>query len=477
MTSERNVTLTFLGAAGTVTGSRFLLTVGAGEHTQRRILVDAGQFQGQREWRRKNWEEFPVDPRSIDTIILTHAHLDHCGYLPALVRRGFRGLVLCTEGTARLAEIVLRDAGKLQEQDATYAREHGYSKHEPPLPLFDSDDVEDTIPLLHSVPLDEDIELEDGITARWVRAGHILGSASVRIEMPETSVLFSGDLGRATHPILKPRVTPQGAEWVVMESTYGDREHPEPEEPHAEMAAAIRRTVARGGQVLIPAFAIDRTPLVLHALTAMYREGRIPDVPVFVDSPMGLRALAVYADTRLDELITPLTTNDFLGMPRLEEAMSSNDSKAINRQTEPCIIVSSSGMLEGGRVLHHLKRLVVDPRNTIILTGYQSVGTRGAELLDGAREVKVHGKYYRARAEILSDGEFSVHADASDLMDWVSALEPAPAAVFAVHGEPDVARVFANRLEEELDCLAVAPRYEEVVLLAGNGAAFEPMDR
>nr|NLD40354.1 MBL fold metallo-hydrolase [Actinomycetales bacterium] len=458
-------TLTFLGAAGTVTGSKFLIEIDYGLETQRRILVDAGQFQGEKAWREKNWEEFPVDPRTIDTVILTHAHMDHVGYLPALVRNGFTGLVVCTEGTARLAEIVLRDAGKLQEQDAAYAEKGGYSKHQPPLPLFDTTDVENTIPMLHSVPFYEDVDLEDGVSAHWVRAGHILGSASVRIQTPDTSILFSGDLGRHHHPILKPRDTPQGAEWVVMETTYGDREHVEPEVPHEPMADAIRRTVARGGQVLIPAFAIDRTEGILKALTDLYREGRIPDVPVYVDSPMGLRALAVYADVDLEELQEGMTLNDFLGIPRLRESMSSEDSMAINRQTEPIVIISSSGMLEGGRVLHHLKRLVTDERNAIILTGYQAAGTRGRQLEEGAREVKIHGRYYRVKAEILRADEFSVHGDASDLMDWATALRPAPTVAYMVHGDPKVARHFANRLEDELDWLAVVPRYGEVVSL------------
>lgn len=464
----RSVTLKFLGATGTVTGSRFLLTVGAGTPGVRRILVDAGQFQGEKQWRAKNWEDFPVDPATIDTVILTHAHLDHVGILPALVRQGFRGLVLTTEGSARLAEIVLRDAAHLQEQDAEYAAAHGYSRHTPPLPLFDTVDVENTLPLIHAVPYRKAVDLEDGISAEWYRAAHILGSASVRISMPETTVLFSGDLGRATHPILQPRDVPAGAEWVVMETTYGDREHPEPEELHTAMAEAITRTVARGGTVLVPAFAIDRTPLVLEALTALYRERRIPDVPVYVDSPMGLRALIVYADTTLNELKSPMSTKDFLGLPRLHEAMSTEASKEINRKPGPMVILSSSGMLEGGRVLHHLRRLLPDARNCVVLTGYQGVGTRGAQLLAGAREVKVHGEYIPVRAEVVYDREFSVHADASDLMDWARALDPAPRGAFMVHGEEETARKFADRLEDELNWVAVVPEFGEQVSLASG---------
>lgn len=460
MSEKRPITLTFLGASGTVTGSKYLLTVG-----ERHILVDAGQFQGEKAWREKNWEPFPVNPADIEMVLLTHAHMDHVGYLPALVKRGFDGPIYCTEGTRRLAEIVLRDAGKLQEQDAAQANQGGYSRHKPALPLFDLVDVEDTLPMLTPVKWGEDVDLGGGLSAHYYRAAHILGSASIRVETPETSVLFSGDLGRRHHPILRPRETPKGAEWVVMESTYGDREHPEPELPHEPLADAIRRTVKRGGQILMPAFAIDRTETILKALTDMFHAGRIPDIPVFVDSPMGLRALEVYADESLDELQEGTTDAAFLGLPQIRATVTSDDSKGINRQTRPCIIISSSGMLEGGRVLHHLKRLLPDGMNTVVLTGYQAAGTRGRSLLEGAREIKIHGKYVPVNAEVIKDEEFSVHGDASDLMDWATSLDRAPEGAFIVHGEPRVARHFADRLEDELGWIAVAPRYGEVVSL------------
>ena len=457
---QRRITLTFLGASGTVTGSKYLLTVG-----ERHILVDAGQFQGEKAWREKNWEPFPIPPSQIEMVLLTHAHMDHVGYLPALVKRGFSGPIYCTEGTRRLAEIVLRDAGKLQEQDAEQANQGGWSKHRPALPLFDTLDVENTLPMLTPVRWGEDVDLGDSISAHYYRSAHILGSASIRVQLPETSVLFSGDLGRHNHPILRPRETPAGAQWVIMESTYGDREHLEPELPHEPLADAIRRTVKRGGQVLLPASAIDRTETILKALTDMFEADRIPDVPVFVDSPMGLRALAVYADESLGELQEGTTDAAFLGMPQIRATMTSEDSKSINRQTRPCIIISSSGMLEGGRVLHHLKRLLPDGMNTVVLTGFQAAGTRGRSLLEGAREIKIHGRYVRVNAEILKDEEFSVHGDASDLMDWARDLGQIPETAFIVHGEPRVARHFANQLEDELDWLAAVPRYGEVVSL------------
>lgn len=459
-TTPRPVTLTFLGASGTVTGSKYLLTVG-----DRRVLVDAGVFQGEKEWRLKNWEEFPVDPATISDVVLTHAHTDHVGYLPALVDQGFDGPVWATEGTRRLADIVLRDAGRLQVEAAQEARRGGWSKHEDPQPLFDEDDVERTLPLFRPVGFEEDVDLGDGLVARWTRAGHILGSASVRLAVDGTSVLFSGDLGRHDHPLLKERGTPQGARYVVCESTYGDREHPEPGLEHEAMAQAISRTVERGGLVVVPAFAVDRTQSVMKTLVDLMRAGRIPEVPVAVDSPMALKVLDVYRDTSLDALREDVDVDDFTGMPQLIEASSAKESKKLNGRFDPMVIVASSGMVEGGRVLHHLARLLPDERNTVVLTGYQAEGTRGRALEEGARTVKINGRHVKVRAEIVRDDEFSVHGDASDLMDWLAALDPAPETVFVTHGELDVAEHFAARVDAELDVAAVVPRHGEVVTL------------
>ena len=458
-------TLTFLGAAGTVTGSKYLLTL-----DDRRILVDAGMFQGEKVWREQNWAPFPVDPATITDVVLTHAHTDHIAYLPALVRRGFNGPVWATQGSIRLGEIVLRDAGKLQELETAEAIAGGYSKHADPQPLFTTEDVEATLPLFRSVDFDTDVDLGGGVVAHWTRAAHILGSASVHMRHGEAEVLFSGDLGRHDHPILKPRGTPAGARTVLMESTYGDREHPEPEVAHADFADVINRTIKRGGQVVVPAFAIDRTETVLKALTDMIREGRIPDVPVWVDGPMALRALDVYKDERLGELRDDIDADDFVGLPQLRIARSSEDSKKINRSKQPCIIISSSGMAEGGRVLHHLKRLLPNGRNAVVLTGYQAEGTRGRALEDGARNVKIHGKYIPVKAEIVRDREFSVHGDASDLIDWLRALDQVPETLYLVHGERGVQESFAQRISEELDTDQTTwnialPNYGEVISL------------
>ena len=469
MSTPHTATLTFLGAAGTVTGSKYLLNLDG-----RRILVDAGLYQGEKQWRMQNWAGLPVDPASITDVLLTHAHTDHSAYLPALVKHGFRGPIWCTEATIRLAEIILRDSGRLQEQATRDAVAGGYSKHENPQALYTSADVEATLPLFRAVGFDEDVDL-GGVVARWVRAGHILGSASVHVRFGERSVLFSGDLGRHDHPILKGRKTPPGADIVLCESTYGDREHLEPKLAHEPFAAAISRTVERGGQVVVPAFAIDRTETVLHALVQLTRAGRIPRVPVVVDGPMSIAALAVYADTSLGELDEDITLADFTDLD-LSEAREGRDSKKLNRRTEPMIIISSSGMAEGGRVLYHLQRLLPDPRNTVVLTGFQAEGTRGRALEEGARSVKINGRYVPVKAEIVRDHEFSVHGDASDLLDWLRALDREPEAVFVTHGEPTAAATFARRIEDELGWVAVVPKFGEVVNLLADGADPDDLD-
>lgn len=479
-------TLTFLGAAGTVTGSKYLLQVGT-----RRVLFDAGLFQGPKELRLRNWERFPVDPATISDVVLTHAHLDHAGYLPALVRNGFTGPIWCTNGTRELAEIVLYDAAKLQEQDARDANEMGYSKHSPALPLYTAEDVDTLLPHLEGLDYDTDVELtgnarapfqpnpDERVTIRLTRAAHILGSASVNVWTPDAAVLLSGDLGRHDHPVLKPRETPPGAPIVLIESTYGDREHPEPDgPPHEGFADVIRRTIARGGTVLVPAFAVDRTEIVLKTISDMEREGRIPDVPVYVNSPMGVRALKVY-QKMTDELRDDMRPEDFVAIPDLKAVESVEGSKALTAPGGhgPSVIISASGMATGGRVLHHLEQLLPDPKNAVVLAGYQSVGTRGRQLSDGQSEIKIRGRYIPVRAEIYHDREFSVHADCSDLLDWLRDLTPPPAQVFCVHGEPAAAASLVQRIHADLGLDAVVPRHGEVIRLDEVAAAPPPAAR
>lgn len=461
-----STSLTFLGATQTVTGSKYLVTVG-----ERRVLVDCGQFQGEKALRLRNWAPFPVEPSSITDVLLTHAHLDHCGYLPALVRQGFRGRIVATRHTCELATIVLRDAGHLQERDAQDAAAGGWSKHHPPRPLYDTRDVEATLPLLTGVDFDTDIDLGDGLVARWTRAGHILGSASIRLQTPSGSVLFSGDLGRVDHPVLRARDLPPGADTVLVESTYGDRDHRRPRNlPHERLADAIRRTVQRGGSVLIPAFAVDRTEVVLQTLGAMMRHDRIPRLPVYVNSPMANAALDVYRSAG-DELRPDVDPRTAFDVGDLREVRTADESRELTESRHgPAIIISSSGMATGGRVLHHLARMLPDPRHAVVLTGYQAVGTRGRALAEGATRLKIHGQYVGVRAEIVVDDEFSVHADAGDLLGWLRELRPAPRMVYCVHGEMAAATALAGRIERELALTAVVPRLDETVTLGGGSA-------
>jgi metallo-beta-lactamase family protein len=451
--------LTFLGAAQTVTGSKFLL-----EHQGHRLLVDCGLYQGEREWRRRNWEAPPVDPASVQAVTLTHAHLDHCGYLPAFVRDGFTGPVHVTGGTAELAAIILRDSAHLQEEEAENARRFGWSKHADPKPLYTTADAERAIRLMRDCGAERRAQVCD-LTLRFLRAGHILGSTSLHVSTGDSSILFSGDLGRPTHPVLAGRERPLPARTVVVESTYGDRTHPEVDPGHPVMADAIRRTIGRGGSVLIPAFAVDRTEIVLLALAELMARGDIPDVPVWVDSPMALATLDVYRDPAHADEVRPGALEALAKLHQLRAAHSAEESMRLNNPGSPCIIVSASGMASGGRVVHHLKYLLPQARNTVMLTGYQAVGTRGRDLVNGAREIKIAGRYVRVRAEVVQLEDFSVHADADEIVDWLGELPEPPETVHVVHGEVQASRALAARIREELDCAVTVPRYLERVLL------------
>lgn len=445
--------LTFLGAAGTVTGSKFLL-----RSDTTSVLVDAGLYQGLKALRRRNWEPLGVPATSLDAVVVSHAHLDHCGYLPVLVRQGFNGPILLTADTAALAEIVLRDSAKLQEEDAKYAADRGFSKHSHPKPLYDADDVERTLPLFQEVDFGAEVGVGD-VAVRLRPAGHILGSASPVVG----PAAFSGDLGRPVHRLLRPPPPPPAAGAIVVESTYGDRVHPP--DPHGPLAEAITRTIGRGGSVVIPAFAVDRTEVLLLALQDLMTAGRIPSVPVFVDSPMALRALEVYrmalARGRAD--VRPDVPTDVFEWPALHAASSAAESEALNDPTQPCIIVSASGMATGGRVLHHLKQMLPDPRHSVLLVGYQAVATRGRDLAEGAKAVKIHGEYVPVRAEVHDLEGFSVHADADELIAWLGSAPEPPGVVYVVHGEPAASAALAGRIGRELGWLAVVARDGERV--------------
>jgi metallo-beta-lactamase family protein len=454
-------TLTFLGATGTVTGSRFLV-----EGAEGRILVDAGLFQGVAELRHRNWVPPDLDPSTLDAVVVTHAHLDHSGYLPKLVKDGFTGPIVCHPQTAELVAIVLRDSAHLQEDDARYANAEGFSKHRPALPLYDRDDAERTLPLLSPANYLERRVLARGIAVTLHPAGHILGSSTASIEVDGTRVLFSGDLGRPHHPLLLPPADPSDSDVIVVESTYGAREHPEPDDDL--LAGAVRRTAKRGGTVLIPAFAVDRTELVLLELERLRKGGRIPDLPVYVDSPMALAALDVYRHaTRAGggHVRPDLHRADLFDLPMVHMVREAGESMTLNKPSYPCIVISASGMATGGRVVHHLRHQLPDQRNTVVLTGYQAEGTRGQQLQNGARQVKMHGRYVPVRAEIVQIPDFSVHADASELVAWLGRAPRAPHTVYVVHGEPTSSAALANRITQELHWCAIVPRYGERVRL------------
>lgn len=456
--------LEFLGGAGTVTGSRFLITT-----DNARLLIDCGLFQGTRDLRQRNWAPFGDTAATIDAVIISHAHLDHCGYLPALVRQGFTGPVYATQETVELAEIVLNDSAHLLREDAEHARKHGYSKHNPPLPLYDEADVATAVTQMKVVHYDEPFSAAPGIDASLRPAGHILGSSTIALtlERPEHRLLFSGDLGRGSHPLLRAPAPPVRADTVVVESTYGNRTHER--DATGEFARIIRRTIARGGSIVIPAFAVDRTEVILMQLRALRQQGQIPDVPVYVDSPMALASLQVYAraaEHRSVDLRDDLApAKDLFDPGNLHQLRTVEESKTVNTPDRPCVIISASGMATGGRVLHHLAGMLPDPRNTIVLAGFQAVGTRGRALQDGASALKIHGIYVPVRAEVADLPFFSVHADADELVGWLALAPERPAACFVVHGEPDAAAGLRQRIERTLGWTVAIPRHGERVRL------------
>lgn len=458
-------TLRFLGAAGSVTGSKFLLAVGDSYS-----LIDCGLFQGTKEQRLRNWEPLPLESGAIGSVILTHAHLDHSGYVPALCRDGFKGRVFATPGTYSLCRILLPDSGHLQEEEAAYANRKGYSKHAPALSLYTEDEALHSLERFASRPLEEPFDADH--CRVWFRpAGHILGAASVLVETQGTlrrRILFSGDLGRPHHPILRAPAPPPETHAIVVESTYGDRTHDDAGALKA-FADAINRTAARGGVIVIPSFAVDRTEIILFHLRRLELEKRIPVLPIFVDSPMALAALRLYQDaiSSADPAIRPEVAGQpqLLEPARLAEVRTVQESIALNREQSPMIIISASGMATGGRVLHHLANRLPDQRNTVILVGYQAEGTRGRSLLDGAPSVKMIGRYIPVRAEMVNLPAFSVHADRGEILDWLKRAPKPPEVVYVVHGDPAAAEALRAAIAQELRWNAVVPRYLERVRL------------
>ena len=448
--------LTFLGAAGTVTGSKYLLEVPG-----KRILVDCGLYQGIKQLRLRNWKPLPVEPTSIDAVILTHAHIDHSGHLPILVRDGFEGPILCSEPTRDLCEILLPDAGHLQEEDATYAGRRGFSKHRPPLPLYTEADARTATTRLESVAFDAWQEL-GSLRFRLQRAGHILGAATVEIEHGGRRLLFSGDLGREDDLLMLPPTPPTNPDWVVIESTYGDRHHPEID-PFEALASILNRTVARGGTLLVPAFAVGRAQTLLYCLHEIFRRDMAREVPVFMNSPMASNVTALFRRAAAHHRLDPALAEVVCNLAR--NVRSPDDSRDLVQQRFPCVVISASGMASGGRVLHHLRALAPEPRNTILFPGFQAPGTRGDALVHGAREVKIHGRQVPVKAEVIQLDVFSAHADHAGLLDWLRGCERPPRRVFVTHGEAVPADTLRHAIQDDLGFDACVPEHLESVEL------------
>lgn len=453
-------TLQFLGATGTVTGSKYLI-----EHDSRRILVDCGLFQGYKPLRLKNWTEFSCEPASIECVILTHAHIDHSGYLPLLVKNGFSGKVYCSSATRDLCEVLLPDCGHLQEEEADYANRRGFSKHSPALPLYTQEDAERCLNLFHPLEFEQEMRLGNGVSLRLIPSGHILGSSFVRLDMPQISIVFSGDLGRPHDLVMPAPSRIKKADYLVVESTYGDRSH-ETTDPLIELAGVINRTVKRGGVVMIPTFAVGRAQTLMYYLHLLKASKAIPDCPVYLNSPMALDATKIFHQHNAEHRLSQAQCDAVFRGVRVVN--SAEESKQLNLSQEPKIILAASGMATGGRVVHHLKAFAPDPRNTILFAGFQAGGTRGDRMMKGAESIKIHGEYVPVRAEVQMLGNLSAHADAGEILEWLAGFEQAPRRTFITHGEPAAADALRHRIEEQLHWSCSIPDYLERVNLSSG---------
>ena len=457
------LSLTCLGGSGTVTGSKHLV-----EHDDGRILVDCGLFQGTRDLRELNWQRFPLSPASIDAVILTHAHLDHCGYLPRLVREGFEGAILATPATIDVARLVLLDSAHLQEKDAEFANRHGFSRHKPALPLYRVEDAQRALQQFRSIGFHEPQEIAPGVSLLFHRAGHILGAATAEVAVGGKSFLFSGDLGRYGDPIMVDPESVTRADYLVLESTYGDRIHPNID-PGKMLGEVIDCTVRRGGTVVIPAFAVGRTQSLLYHLWALKKQGALKLVPIYVDSPMATDATELMAAHMADHRLPPAVCREAFAMATY--VRDTEGSKALSSNPMPKVIISASGMATGGRVLHHIKAFGTNPRNTILFAGFQTKGTRGRAIVDGMREVKIHGQWIEIRAEVADLSMFSAHADSNEIMRWLSSFGTPPEQTFIVHGEPSSSSALCDRIGSTLNWPCAIPQRNERFELVGNEAS------
>jgi metallo-beta-lactamase family protein len=449
--------ITFLGAARTVTGSKYLI-----EAEGKKLLVDCGLFEGAKAFKQRNWDRLPIEVSTIDWVLLTHAHIDHTGYLPRLVRSGFRGPIYANVATRELCELLLPDSAHLQEEDAQFAAQKGFSSHRPPLPLYTVAEAQAALAQFREIPASDPFTLSPQFTVRPHDAGHILGATWLELTITEngkqTVVVFSGDIGRYDQPILKDPESPTRADILLCESTYGDRDHEKGSVVDA-LADVINRTAQRGGAVVIPAFAVDRTQLLMYYLRELQDQKRIPQLPVYLDSPMAINITSIYMKHRADHDLKPQDIPDPLNAQQVHMTRAVEDSKKINDVVSPCIIISASGMITGGRVLHHLARRLPDSRSTVLLVGYQAEGSGGRALLDGAQYLRIHGEEVPVRAQVIELGQLSAHAGRNELLRWLSGFEARPRQTFLVHGEPNALDSFRNAIGAQYHWPVIIPDY------------------
>lgn len=431
----------FLGGAGTVTGSKTLI-----ETQTKRMLIDCGQFQGIKPLRELNWQPFPIDPSTIDAVLLTHGHLDHCGWLPRLVAGGFRGKIYCTAPTRAVAELILLDSAKIQEEEAEKANRENYSKHEKAEPLYTVRQTENVFPLFKVIQPDTRFAIDTAIHAVYQNAGHIIGACSIELNIEGKTLVFSGDIGRDNDVLMFPPVKPQKADYVFLESTYGNRLHPE-NDTLLELETYINNTLRNAGTVIIPGFAVERAQSVMYLLWQLKKDNRIPDVPYILDTPMGISVLDIFHNHPLWHKLSP---DDCEKMCRMFTMVSDyRDTLEWIEANQPKVVIAASGMLTGGRVLSYLEHYIGKTETTVIIVGYQAEGTRGRKLLEGAKEIKIHGRYFTVKAKILEIEGFSAHADQNGLLHWLSALQTPPKKIFLVHGENQPADELRIKINEK----------------------------
>jgi metallo-beta-lactamase family protein len=453
-----SINLSFFGGAGTVTGSRYLIQSG-----EQNILIDCGLFQGLKDLRLRNWAPFPVSPKSIDALVLTHAHLDHSGYLPAVVRDGYRGSIHCSQATSDICGILLPDSAHLLEQDAEYANRRGYSKHKPALPLYTTEDAEKALRKFSAAKFGASTKLGGDASFTLRRTGHILGASSVSLRTSERTIVFSGDLGRYNDETMLDPEPVEDADYIVVESTYGNRRH-SGEEPRKILGDIIEKTVSRGGTVVIPAFAVGRAQTLLYHLERLKAAGRIRNVPIYLNSPMAMDASEIWCNNHDDQKLEAHECRRACAVAHYIRSVE--ESKALNENPMPKVIVSASGMATGGRVLHHIKRFGPDPRSTILFAGYQAAGTRGAAMLAGQDAVKIYGEYVPIRAQIANLDMLSAHGDADEIMRWLANFKRKPKTCFITHGEPEAAAALAHRIEGDLGWRCKVPEIMDEVVLS-----------